>query len=160
MPIPALDVSTGYLPVGTHAATMEEVKERYAKGPKRKKIFRGLEIVVDRLVTCGVVEVWVDGSFVTSKIRPSDVDIIIEKRSPGVDMAMMNSYRLLDRPYIKLSKMVDLLVMPGNERDKHGRYITIKEFFETDREDKPKGILQLLLDKPTADIEGSDNAQE
>jgi hypothetical protein len=160
VPIPALDVTTGYLPAGTHAATMEEVRERFAKGPKRKKIFRGLEIVVERLASCGVTQIWVDGSFVTSKIRPSDVDIIIEKRSPDVNMAQLDSFRLLDRAHVKRSKMVDLLVMPGREVDSKGNPTTIKEFFETDRQGRPKGILQLVLDKQAEDTQEGDDAQE
>ena len=38
----------------------------------------GLEIIVKRLVFAGVIgEIWVDGSFVTDKIDPSDVDILL-----------------------------------------------------------------------------------
>lgn len=38
----------------------------------------GLEIVVKRLVSAGILgEIWVDGSFVTEKIDPSDVDLLL-----------------------------------------------------------------------------------
>lgn len=38
----------------------------------------GLDIIVKRLVFGGVIgEIWVDGSFVTDKIDPSDVDILL-----------------------------------------------------------------------------------
>ncbi|MEO7859269.1 MAG: hypothetical protein ABIU05_02310 [Nitrospirales bacterium] len=37
-----------------------------------------LEIIVKRLVFAGILgEIWVDGSFVTDKIDPSDVDILL-----------------------------------------------------------------------------------
>ena len=44
---------------------------------------RGLEEVVERLVRTGVKgELWIDGSFLTEKIHPEDVDLLLR---PGQD---------------------------------------------------------------------------
>ncbi len=46
----------------------------------------GLEAVVDRLIKAGIQgEIWVNGSFVTEKLDPSDVDILLEIKGEFFD---------------------------------------------------------------------------
>jgi hypothetical protein len=71
-------------PIGFHDKSLQELREICvvpfkARGSStRERIIDGLEIIVKRLVFAGVIgEIWVDGSFVTEKIDPSDVDILL-----------------------------------------------------------------------------------
>jgi hypothetical protein len=44
----------------------------------RDEIMRGLEVLVGALANAGVpTEVWVDGSFLTQKVNPEDVDVVL-----------------------------------------------------------------------------------
>lgn len=50
----------------------------FPSSTRRGDVMRGLERVIERLVLGGVVgELWIDGSFLTEKINPEDVDIVL-----------------------------------------------------------------------------------
>lgn len=80
MPIPPLSVQ-GFLPPGVHEATLEEVEERYGRfrsNEKRVELFAKLRRYITELATWGnVQEVLIDGSFVSSKESPNDIDLIV-----------------------------------------------------------------------------------
>lgn len=76
MPIPEfVDGEYGVLPVGDHEATLEEVRDRFTSSFARRELFKALERIVLTLWDLGVAEICLDGSFVTDKRRPNDVDI-------------------------------------------------------------------------------------
>ncbi len=72
------------LPLGFHDKTIQELRALCVDSFKekgsstREGIMDGLQFVVQRLVSSGIIgEIWVDGSFVTHKIDPDDVDILL-----------------------------------------------------------------------------------
>ncbi|WP_425266953.1 DUF6932 family protein [Amycolatopsis circi] len=141
MGLPAFDEHGNLVP-GVHGVTWAEVKEAYGYNPKRRLILDGLREVLDRLEERSAVRVWVDGSFVTTKLRPRDVDVVYEP-PPG---AITSEWGILSWPrrdQLKKLYHVDLLPFPGNERSRLGRPITITEFFQVDRDGNKKGIIEL-----------------
>ena len=42
--------------------------------PQRRELLEGLEAALELMASCGVVRVYLDGSFVTNKDRPNDID--------------------------------------------------------------------------------------
>lgn len=68
--------TTGLLPPGSDDATFDEVEAVFGATYKRRKILAGLRWVVERLRAEGVIDIYVDGSFVTDKERPGDVDVV------------------------------------------------------------------------------------
>jgi len=67
----------GYLPVGLHKATEIEVAERFAKSSAlRMKLMAQLSRWLDLGRKVGVKRFLVDGSFVTAKSDPQDVDCV------------------------------------------------------------------------------------
>lgn len=72
--IPPLD-SKGLLPPGKHRCTLLDVEQIFVYNSVRRNIFEGLEALIKILksVSCGTI--YLDGSFVTSKPRPNDVDV-------------------------------------------------------------------------------------
>ncbi len=75
--IPDLDFF-GTLPAGTHRAEFDEVIGRFGFGKslKRDQItarLKGLYAIVEDMA----LGVYIDGSYVTGKVAPSDVDLII-----------------------------------------------------------------------------------
>lgn len=82
------------LEAGFHVKTLAELRALCVDPFKdrgsttREEIMAGLEILVKRLISCGVVgEIWVDGSFVTDKIEPEDVDILLMVKGEFFDKA-------------------------------------------------------------------------
>ncbi|MGA2704311.1 MAG: hypothetical protein ABSH35_24835 [Isosphaeraceae bacterium] len=80
MPIPDLN-EDGLLPEGIHEASLEEVRERFGRfqrTDRRPDLFSKLSLFLAEVRASGLVEaVIVDGSFVTAKDEPSDIDLIL-----------------------------------------------------------------------------------
>lgn len=77
MPIPALD-ENGLLPPGLHLAGMSEIEDRFGKStPRRQELFARLRMFVDLARHCGALRIFVNGSFVTAKPEPGDVDVVV-----------------------------------------------------------------------------------
>ena len=61
--------------LGEHVTSLAAVKRRFGRASaQRQKLMRGLEAAVENLRAAGVRRVWIDGSFVTRKQAPNDVD--------------------------------------------------------------------------------------
>jgi hypothetical protein len=80
--LPALD-EDGYLPFGIHPCTMDELVSRFGSGSSEREIeIQELVQFVQWAKRAGVRRLIVNGSFVTQKGAPNDVDIVI---LPGAD---------------------------------------------------------------------------
>lgn len=80
-PAPTFGEYPPLLPFGLHRHSVAQVRalcvDSFPRSSTRENIMRNLEIVVDELKRAGVAgELWVDGSFLTEKIDPNDVDIV------------------------------------------------------------------------------------
>jgi hypothetical protein len=80
MPIPELN-EAGLLPAGIHQASLEEVRAlfgRFQRTDRRPALFAKLSELLGEARSTGlVVAVVIDGSFVTAKDEPSDIDLIL-----------------------------------------------------------------------------------
>lgn len=81
--IPRFD-DHGRLPLGEHTATWEEIVERFGWNPHRRRLLDGLSDGLQALAAAGCRQVWLDGSFVTSKDEPADFDACWDLE--GVDL--------------------------------------------------------------------------
>ncbi len=136
MAIPAFVAPSGALPPGEHEATLKEISSALTWNYSRRVIYSGLEFVVNELTAHSVDVIWVDGSFVTNKDRPRDVDVAYEVPSGGDPdgWGLLSPARHND---LKRYQRVDLYAYwPGQPQ--------IKEFFSTDRNGAPKGIIRLV----------------
>lgn len=83
MAIPDL-TPDGILPTGIHDCTLEEVGERFGRfcsSDRRVRLFKSLCEYVGELQQTGLAStVLVDGSFVTAKEAPEDVDMVVVLR--------------------------------------------------------------------------------
>jgi hypothetical protein len=76
----------GYLPGGIHPCDLEEVIARFGIGsPEREVETQELVDFVAWARRAGIERLIVNGSFVTAKIAPNDIDIVV---LPGVDYPM------------------------------------------------------------------------
>lgn len=85
MPFPALGPE-GFLPAGIFECTWHELKAQFGTfegSDHRVHLFTRLRALASVMTTSGLFEgLIIDGSFVTSKPRPNDVDLIAILR-PG-----------------------------------------------------------------------------
>lgn len=106
MSIPPLQTN-GELPPGEHPATLDEIKKVYGNSnDQRRLLMRGLRDAAAQFAQSGVKALWVNGSFVTDKDMPNDIDgcweynpaVVIDKLDPVFLMrsrhAMKNKYGL------------------------------------------------------------------
>jgi len=75
--IPALN-DDGYLPPGIYAATLAEITVRFGRESELRRVqMESLRWLVERAWRAGVQRVVVNGSFVTDKLEPNDVDCVL-----------------------------------------------------------------------------------
>jgi hypothetical protein len=138
MAIPPFDESTGLLPPGDHEATLIEIEGRLCWNYRRKEIYRGLEYVAGELVSHHVDKIWVDGSFVTRKERPGDVDVAYEVPEGG-DPEGWGWLSPQRRGDLKKIHRVHLFPdWPGQPQ--------LNRWFCSDKDGNDKGIIRLITD--------------
>jgi hypothetical protein len=84
-----------YLPPGIYPCTLGEVKTAFAYNPKRKGLLNDLEKYIkywNKYTNINIV--YLDGSFVSSKEKPGDADVII--LIPDVDLKKPDILRMLN----------------------------------------------------------------
>ncbi|MBI3468129.1 MAG: hypothetical protein HY000_34415 [Planctomycetes bacterium] len=122
----------GYLPPGVHLATLEEVAERFGTGSEdREAQIDALRRAVKLAKRIGVKRFIVNGSFVTAKQHPIDVDCV----ALADQLTGSRDERELEEgiPYVS----VYLTVQPVFER-------FVRNFFASDDVHVPKGMVELL----------------
>jgi hypothetical protein len=83
--IPDLD-EHGLLPQGIHEATLEEVRDSFVEAENRDRrgdIWEGFSSYLEFLRNFDPISIiYLDGSYMTSKEKPQDIDVIVELPSP------------------------------------------------------------------------------
>ena len=135
----------GELPPGMHTATLEEIEAVFATTPRCRRLFEGLRLAIQNLHAAGVRRVFIDGSFVTTKADPNDIDGCWEW-TEEVHLDLLDPV-LLDfaqaRQAMRDKYGVDFFLATWVEA---GSGLTFLDFFQRNREDEPKGIVQLDLE--------------
>jgi hypothetical protein len=82
------------LPAGSHVLSEEELFEltvgKFKASSRRKPLWDSLMEFCEDLRDAGIIpcKVWLDGSFLTEKIEPDDIDLIVEADLAVVDGSM------------------------------------------------------------------------
>lgn len=148
MPIPPLNAN-GLLPPGIHETTLDEIRDRFGVfrgNEQRPRLFVSLAELVAAMQRSTLFEaLLVDGSFVTAKLTPNDMDIIAVLQ-PGHDFErdlLMSEYALVSRAMLRRRFRFDVVVAEKAS----AVYTTYIEFFSRVRESPElrKGILSITL---------------
>jgi len=133
MMIPALN-ERGYLPPGIHPATLNEIDVRFGRESEvRRAQMESLTWLVELARRSGVRRIVVNGSFVTDKLEPNDVDCVL-LIGPNFPVDRTAEADLLaGLPFINM-ELVDQEAF-----DKFT--VTI---FATDRDLIPKGMVEVI----------------
>ncbi len=135
MPIPNL-TTDGVLPAGVFDCTLSEVGAhfgRFSGSERRSRLFARLEDLAEAMGSSGLFEaLLLNGSFVTAKPLPNDIDLIAVLRA-GHDFERdlrISEYSLVSRSMLQRRFGFDVVVA---ERDS-ALYRSYVEFFNRVRE--------------------------
>lgn len=109
-------VAPGFLPPGVHDASLEDIAARFGhENDRRTELFGKLEQFVGLAKQFALFTAFfVDGSFVTDKPSPGDIDGVLEL--PRADFARLlvhpKALQLLDRAAVKKTYEVHLFIEP------------------------------------------------
>ncbi len=134
--------SSGTLPPGIHAATWKQIETCFGFTPKRKQLLAGLQEALVLLKRAGCRRVYIDGSFVTTKPNPGDIDVCwaIAGVDPDVlDPVFLDFSQSRARQKARFGSEFFPADLPEGLTGK-----TFLEFFQTDKTTGlPKGIVIL-----------------
>ena len=148
MPIPPLNAD-GLLPFGIHDATQDEIRECFGvfqQSDRRPRLFAKLAELIDAMRAGELFEsLLIDGSFVTAKFAPNDIDLIGVLK-PGHDFERdlpMFQYAVISRALLRRRFGFDVLVAKP-ESATYTRYV---DFFSRVREapELRKGLVRQRL---------------
>jgi hypothetical protein len=148
MPIPPLD-ENGLLPPGVHDCTLTEIAARFGGfqgNEQRPRLMAKLEVFVMEARASGIVRlVLVDGSFVTGKDAPNDVDLIVvvaKEHDFSADLLPL-AYNVVSKRRVQRRFGFDILVARDGSVE-YGKWV---QFFQQVRLEPAhrKGILRLRL---------------
>ena len=126
----------GNLPLGIHACTDAELADRFGSGSEdREAQIDELQQFITIARLSGVCRLLVNGSFVTGKLSPNDVDVVI---LPGPDYPREQPRLDSDDwvwPFLQIIVAVD---------DEDFEAWATKQF-ATDRKKRPKGVVEVIL---------------
>src|SRR3712207_1316326 len=135
----------GLLPQGVHPATLEEVLERFGGNERRRQLLTGLIEALRLLGAAGCRRVYINGSFVTAKGRPNDIDVCWDIDGVNPD-ALDPVFFDFDNERAAQKARFGAEFFPAQVPEGlTGR--TFLEFFQADKETGgPKGIIELELE--------------
>jgi len=141
MSIPKLQ-KNNELPPGEHQASLQEIEETYGlTSERRKNLMHLLYMASGNLKTSGVRTIWINGSFVTNKEDPNDIDGCWEYNA-NVNLDILDPVFLGDRAGMKKKYSLDLFIANCIEADSG---LPFPKFFQKNREGEAKGILVVTL---------------
>lgn len=148
MAIPALNAD-GILPEGIHVCGLDEIKSRFGNfqsSDRRPQLFLKLErLVADLKKSSLIAALVVNGSFVTAKAAPNDVDVLIvlgKGHDWRADLAP-GDYALLSSTRVRRQFGFDVLVAE-DDSELYWKYV---RFYSQSRElpEATKGVLRIEL---------------
>ncbi|HJQ32857.1 MAG TPA: hypothetical protein VJ866_11785 [Pyrinomonadaceae bacterium] len=142
--IPAF-TAYGLLPQGIHSATMEEVFKRFGGNERREQLLRGLVESLRLLRTAGCRRVYINGSFVTAKESPNDIDVCWDIEGVDADALDPVFFDFSDGRAAQKARFGAEFFPAQVPEGVTGR--AFLDFFQVDRQTgEPKGIIKLELD--------------
>ena len=128
----------GFLPEGVHSATLDEFQQRFGFNRWRQQLLQNLDELINVASRAGAVRIIIDGSFVTDKETPGDIDAVLIV-SDDFDAHTQDAQMLAQA---KTRFNTHLFI----EREQNQERINLwLEFFGHDRYTIPKGLVEIRL---------------
>ena len=134
----------GELPAGEHQATLDEIEIRYGRSSRRRKdLMKGLRQAGDKLAKAGVQMIWVNGSFITTKENPNDIDGCWAYNDAVDIQTLSDDFLSMDaRQIVKNKYGLDFFIAQWMET---GSGKPFPLFFQMNRDGEAKGIIVVNL---------------
>ncbi len=130
--IPPFD-DYGYLPPGIHQANLQEVALRFGQASELRRVqMDSLRWLVDLATRARILRVVVNGSFVTDIPEPNDVDCVLLAPPNFNPEDPASKDLLISLPFVSMQVV-----------DQAGFDLFVNEFFATDRNAVPKGMIEV-----------------
>jgi hypothetical protein len=133
--LPPFD-DVGNLPPGIHSCSEEELVARFGSGSEEREAeISELRNFIEAARGAGVRRLMVNGSFVTGKLAPNDVDVVF---LPGPDYPRQGQRLEADElvwPFLQI-------IVAADDADFEA-WATRQ--FATDRRQYPKGVVEIIL---------------
>ena len=120
----------GYLPPGVYEIRWQELMERFAANPQRRRIVTGLAAALRKLAIAGCTRVIIGGSFISAKEEPNDFDAYYDNF--GLDFDLLDPLFVEDSDSQQDVFCGELFPTIGYDR-----------FLQTDKEGNPRGVVAL-----------------
>jgi hypothetical protein len=140
---------SGYLPRGVHDLTLAEIREHFGtfrSSDRRPRLFEKLVQFLEQARVAGFVRfVVVNGSFISAKPDPGDIDLIVVIDPSALEGASWTptQYNVLSSRRIRHSYPFDAFVVPEGSP----AYDTYLDLFSRIKEDSTssKGVVRVRL---------------
>ncbi len=143
MTIPKLQ-KNGELPAGEHLSSVDEIEKIYgSSNERRKQLMSGLRQAIDNFEKAGVKTIWINGSFVTGKKEPSDIDGCWEY-DETVDLRVLDAVFVSDCGTKEMKDKYGLDFFVSNWIEMSSG-LPFPRFFQVNRDGDAKGIIVLEL---------------
>lgn len=134
----------GYLPEGLFSATLAEITSRFGTSSRRRRFLTlRLRRWAELARATGVSRMFVDGSFVTSKQDPNDIDAVVLLSRDFREQILNEDNHALELEDMLLTRQPEELFAAEDARD----WEEWIEFFSRTREldERRKGLVELIL---------------
>jgi hypothetical protein len=141
--IPAFESESGNLPPGVWETTWDEFAARFAFTAQRRVLLAGLRSALLELQAAGCRRAYVNGSFVTAKAEPNDIDGCWEDE--GVDLDHLDPVLQDMAPPCAAQKAKYGGELFEVDSGVGGWRAEMLHFFQRDRRGRLKGIIAIDL---------------
>jgi len=111
----------------------------FSNSGHRAKLLKNLFVLLEAVERSGgaskFAEIWIDGSFVTKKVEPNDIDIVVVQKS-GVYI----DQELLKVGYWEKVYKCQIIHIEDGNRAQQAEFL---DWFGHDQEQRPKGIVRI-----------------
>jgi hypothetical protein len=134
----------GYLPVGVHPCTEPEVTFRFgSQGQRRRRLIVRLRRWIELGCDVGASRLLVDGSFVTAKLEPKDIDAVMLLPSSYADSLANGVWAAIELDEMFVTRQPEELFPAENELIWNEWCDFFSQTREIDR--RCKGIIEVML---------------
>lgn len=136
---------------GLHDFELNEIGNHFLKdfpnSKTRKPLIDGLNAYISHLSNIGApIELWIDGSFTTSKENPNDIDLVIFSPASVLNSLPKEKQQLfqalIDRASAKTTFGCDVLFCPTEDQNLRSYW---RGWYGFDRNEQPKGIARVTV---------------
>jgi hypothetical protein len=140
---------------GFQTITISELEDKFLNpfgdNTHRRKLIERFKVYLNEFMAIGInAEVWVDGSFTTTKPDPDDIDIVFLFRKTDIDYlsgkkALLFESLFMDRDTIKTRYGIDVYFIDKDNASEIEQWIETYGF--DTRKLNSKGIFKIILEQ-------------